>query len=935
MTFLEMTLSGTVFILAITAFRTAALRRLPKGTFVALWWAAALRLLVPVNLPSRLSVYTLLEALRLKAARPAVPAAPAGQPSSPSQVLIIPSPRPAVPQPPPEPVSQPFPVWTVLWMTGAVLLALWFLVRYVRWRRRFRESVPAACPGADTCLRSWRKVRLRVSGQIKAPLTYGFLRPVILLPGTLDLRDEEAVTCVLAHEMSHIRRLDGLLKLALTAALCLHWFNPAVWLLYVLANRDMELRCDEAAVLALGEDSRERYALVLIRMAELQNERVPLCGFSHKSGMEERIRAIMSIRKKSMLACVLALVLALGMTTAFATSARPVEADGASGAGGEADMVQLSKEIEAEWDDTLAPYTSFGLTYTFDDPDHDGNGLTMWFEGREVRGIFDGKSGAWITERSGNGAYGSGAVELYAVYDDNGLTGLRFASEEEQAAWTAAREAGKAAAEALAESVYYDSGSIYFTIPEGEGRWNLFLDGQIATSGGKGKPVRYLGERSEKADWIPGATYAFAVENAAYDTLTMEAGYDGAEAQSFDLTRFLPEGGKPLTWPEFSERKADVPEDAELIWPVDGGIVARDRQSRVDPISGETVTHNGVDIGGLEKGTPICAAGGGTVKETGFNAQDGNYIRLDHGRGLETFYAHCQSVEVKQGEEVCMGQVIATVGSTGMSTGPHLHFEFLVNGVATDFESNCRKDDTSVRFVGKEASTDLPAGASNVQEKAAKSPEISFEPTLDAERYYEAGNLPLFQMAFSRLDKGAQGKWLDRIYEDRDIAFFGAAAGLLGEDHAAIEHLAETVYNDGGIAFFSNLTMHMSEEMLEAWLDRALEDEKWAFQSVLFNALDRDGEFDELKEKREKEWEEAQRAEYQAAGVTIEGKHRYYQGQLVNIFLDIRANGSFYTLDMNPAGTVNIKIVRGEDGKIEGAAYMTDAEIAELFDQHL
>lgn len=124
----------------------------------------------------------------------------------------------------------------------------------------------------------------------------------------------------------------------------------------------------------------------------------------------------------------------------------------------------------------------------------------------------------------------------------------------------------------------------------------------------------------------------------------------------------------------------------------------------------------------------------------------------------------------------------------------------------------------------------------------------------------------------------------------------------------------------------------MSGDTLEAWLDRALEDDKWTFQSVLFNALDRGDDFDEQKEKEEKEWEEAQAAEYGPVGVTIDGKNYYYKGQLVNIFLDIRQpNQSFYTLNMNPKGTVNIKIVRNKNNEITGVAYMTEAEVTELF----
>jgi len=154
--------------------------------------------------------------------------------------------------------------------------------------------------------------------------------------------------------------------------------------------------------------------------------------------------------------------------------------------------------------------------------------------------------------------------------------------------------------------------------------------------------------------------------------------------------------------------------------------------------------------------------------------------------------------------------------------------------------------------------------------------------------------------------------------------------GLLEEDCALIRRYAEKTYADDSVSWFSVLAMHMSEDTLEAWLDKALEDQNPSFQSVLFNALEQDDESDKLREKLEKEWAAAQTAEYEAVGVTMDGMDYYYQGQLVNIFLDIRPNKSVYTLNMNPKGTVNIKIVRDTESKITGVAYMTEAEVIEL-----
>ena len=198
--------------------------------------------------------------------------------------------------------------------------------------------------------------------------------------------------------------------------------------------------------------------------------------------------------------------------------------------------------------------------------------------------------------------------------------------------------------------------------------------------------------------------------------------------------------------------------------------------------------------------------------------------------------------------------------------------------------------------------------------------------------YYKADSLPLFEVMFPRLDENAQKKWLEKFYAEGDFAFFSVAVRGLDTNSSLFADFTEKAYTDEEIAFFSTLTDCMDETELELWLERALEDDRWDFQSMLFDKLDKSDEFDELKDEKEKEWEAAQEAEYQAVGVTMDGKDYYYQGQLVNIFLDIRANKSFYTLNMNPAGTVNIKITRNADNKITSVAYITEAEATKLLE---
>jgi murein DD-endopeptidase MepM/ murein hydrolase activator NlpD len=104
---------------------------------------------------------------------------------------------------------------------------------------------------------------------------------------------------------------------------------------------------------------------------------------------------------------------------------------------------------------------------------------------------------------------------------------------------------------------------------------------------------------------------------------------------------------------------------------------------RSDPFSGRAALHSGLDFP-AEMGKPIVAAAGGVVTSTEPNPSYGNQVEVDHGNGLVTRYAHASKVLVRAGDVVKRGQVIAQVGNTGRSTGPHLHFEVLVDGVPQD-----------------------------------------------------------------------------------------------------------------------------------------------------------------------------------------------------------------------------------------------------------
>jgi murein DD-endopeptidase MepM/ murein hydrolase activator NlpD len=117
--------------------------------------------------------------------------------------------------------------------------------------------------------------------------------------------------------------------------------------------------------------------------------------------------------------------------------------------------------------------------------------------------------------------------------------------------------------------------------------------------------------------------------------------------------------------------------------PVRAGHVASAFGWRIDPFTGRNALHTGLDFQ-ADTGTPILAAAGGVVVAQEFHPAYGNMVEVDHGNDLVTRYAHASRVWVKKGDLVKRGQKVADVGTTGRSTGPHLHFEVMVQGVPQD-----------------------------------------------------------------------------------------------------------------------------------------------------------------------------------------------------------------------------------------------------------
>lgn len=316
MSLLQMSFTGGILILAVIVIRALAINMLPKKAFNALWWISVVRLMIPFSIPSAFSVYSLMGSHAPGNGSQAIRVLPIGASGQAASM--------------PDSITNAVSTWTVVWAAGVLVCAVFFSLAYWKCRKEFQTSIPVGNDFTENWLsvhQQGRRISIRQSGRFSAPLTYGVLHPVILMPTSTKWGNTDSLAYVLAHEYVHIRRFDSIRKLVLIVVLCVHWFNPLVWVMYILANRDIELSCDEAVVRFFGENTKAAYARALISMEETRSGLTPLCSSFSKNAIEERITAIMKIKKTTVFSLVLAGFIVVGTATAFATSANAQQAE--------------------------------------------------------------------------------------------------------------------------------------------------------------------------------------------------------------------------------------------------------------------------------------------------------------------------------------------------------------------------------------------------------------------------------------------------------------------------------------------------------------------------------------------------------------------------------------------------------------------------------
>ena len=522
----------------------------------------------------------------------------------------------------------PWHALAAVWAVGVAVLAVRGIVGYIK----LKCHVALACKTSDGCY----------SGAcVTAPFTLGILRPRVYLPDDLQGTARRAV---LLHEQTHIRRRDPLTKPLFYAVACLHWFNPLAWLAFCTFERDMEAACDEAAVRGRPLPERNAYCESLLHFA-VQGRSIPGSLAFGQGSVKERIVHLLHYRRLGAGAlAVCAAVVGLSVTAcmvrpqvedapataappATAETAEPTPAPAPTSVPAVAAAALPTLDNAANSPRFICP-VKYKYISRFATNGHRGDDLCA-AEGTEIYAAADGV----VLAAQEHYSWGN-FVEIDHGADANGLR------------WSTLYAHMQSCAVQVGQTV--TAGQVIGYVGSTGNATGNACHFEIQVKGTLQEPryfTAYGGSDAaeltqEKADEI----LAEAVRRAASDQVTAA---DGAALSGVDLFT-LPVAPPPQV-------------------------------SVYDPENG----HPGIDFA-AEEGAEVYAVAGGIVTAADYDVEKGNYVVLDHGGGLETEYQHMKSLLVSAGQSVVQGQVLGYVGSTGNSTGPHLHFEARQDGAPAD-----------------------------------------------------------------------------------------------------------------------------------------------------------------------------------------------------------------------------------------------------------
>lgn len=294
-------------ILAVLILR-AVLRKVPRWTICLLWGLVGLRLLMPFSVKSIFSLIPSTQTLPSTIEYDTIPQINSGVPLLNDSINpILADNFAATPQYSANPMQILLAIGGMIWTLGMLVMVLYLAVSFIVLRIKMNTA---------TLLRD----NIYQSERVQSPFVMGIIRPRIYIPYGMD---EKTQSHVLAHEQAHIRKGDNIIKPAAFLVLTLHWFNPFVWLAYILLCRDIEVACDQRVIRSLSSAERKEYSRALVT-AGSDRRALSACPLAFgEVGIKARVKSVLSYKKPALWVIIAAVAVCAVTALCFLTD--PVE----------------------------------------------------------------------------------------------------------------------------------------------------------------------------------------------------------------------------------------------------------------------------------------------------------------------------------------------------------------------------------------------------------------------------------------------------------------------------------------------------------------------------------------------------------------------------------------------------------------------------------
>lgn len=309
---LNMSIAASWLVFAVLVLRLL-LKKAPKAITVILWALVAIRLIVPFSLESVLSLIPSAETVPGDILYTDTPAIHSGFPALNAAVNPVLSESLA-----PDIVESRNPmqvvvfIASVIWFMGMAAMLLYIAISFLRIHRKVREAAPV-------------QENIWLCDHIDTPFILGVFRPRIYLPS--DLSEQDTVY-VIAHEKAHLKRRDHWWKPLGFLLLTVYWFNPVIWIAYILLCRDIELACDEKVIRDMGLGSKKPYSDALISCS-VSRKTIAACTLAFgEVGVKGRIKAVLTYKKPAFWVIVLAVIVSIAAAVCFLTNPKTPENSG-------------------------------------------------------------------------------------------------------------------------------------------------------------------------------------------------------------------------------------------------------------------------------------------------------------------------------------------------------------------------------------------------------------------------------------------------------------------------------------------------------------------------------------------------------------------------------------------------------------------------------